>query len=178
MKTMLNKFQKLLFSILLFGVAIANVNAQSASNDTITKMSGERIAVKVLSTSESSVTFSWPGETMTISMSKNLIEEIKYASGRKEKLSEKIVIRGEDDWEKVKQTTQASDIEGLVKKGDITGTTANLGLYTPLKKCEAKIIVQLKHDAAKLGAHIILITNPLVEQRTRYTIGGVAYGYK
>jgi hypothetical protein len=172
------KFKNLFSLIVLVFISISITNAQSASNDTIVKMSGERIAVKVLSTSENSVTFSWPGETMTISMSKNLIEEIKYASGRKEKLSEKIVIRGEDDWEKVKQTTQASDIEGLVKKGDITGTTANLGLYTPLKKCEAKILVQLKHDAAKLGAHIILITNPLTEQKTRYTIGGVAYGYK
>lgn len=134
--------------------------------------------MKVLSTSENGVTFSWPGETMTISMSKNLIEEIKYASGRKEKLSEKIVIRGEDDWEKIKITTQASDIEGLVKKSDLTGTSPNLGLYTPLKKAESKILLQLKHDAAKLGAHIILITNPLTEQKTRYTIGGVAYGYK
>ena len=171
------KYSKFYLLVILFEVVILSSNAQSVINDTIAKMSGERIAVKIVNTNENNVTFSWPGESSTTSLSKNLIEQITYSSGRKEKFNEKIVIKGEDDWEKVKITTIASDIEGLVKKGDITGTAANMGLYTSLKKVEPKIHIQLKHDAAKLGAHIILITNPLTEQKTRYTIGGVAYGY-
>ncbi|MCK9638986.1 MAG: hypothetical protein M0R39_03680 [Prolixibacteraceae bacterium] len=155
---MFNKFQIFLFLTPLLGLSITNVNAQSASNDTITKMSRESIAVKIISMSEKSVTFSWPGETMTISISKNLIEEIKYASGRKEKLSEKVLIRGEDDWEKVKLTTQASDIEGLIKKGDLNETSPNIGIYTSAKKAETKIDRKIRQKAASLGAHIILIT--------------------
>lgn len=176
---MLNDLRKLLLSILLFGVASGSINAQAVSNDTITKLSGDRIAVKIVSTSENNVTYSYPGETMTISMSKNLIEEIKYASGRKEKLKEKIVIRGEDDWEKVKLTTQTTDIEGLIKKGDLNETSPNIGIYTPARKAEPKIDKKIRQKAASLGAHIILITSPFTATGGNlYMMGGVAYGYK
>ena len=175
---MKNQVQKFVFSTLLIFVNITCANAQTTSNDTITKISGEQIVVKIINTSEKDVTFSYPGETMTTILSKNLIREIVYSSGRKEKISEMVIISGEKDWEKVKLTTLTSDIEGLVKKGDLDARKTNLGpVYTPAKKTNAKLEKEIKVEAAKLGAHIVLLTN-LPSSSTEFRLSGAAFGYK
>jgi hypothetical protein len=175
---MIKKIQMFLFLALLIGFAITSVNAQSSGNDTIFKINGESIAAKIVSVAETDVTFSYPGESMTIKLSKNLIKEIKYSSGRKEKFSEMVVINGEKDWEKVKLTTLTSDIEGLVKKGDLSASKTNLGpIYTPEKKTHTKLETEIRKEAAKLGAHIILLT-PSNAASSEFKVTGVAYGYK
>jgi hypothetical protein len=174
---MLNFFQRLFYLILFLNVSILTLNAQSAKNDTIVKLNGERIIVTILNINENTVTYSYPGESMTNTISKNLIAEIDFSSGRKEKFSEKVVINGEKDWEKVILTTLSSDVEGLVKKGDLSFNTKDLGVYTPAKKANEKLQTQMKQEAAKLGAHIVLIT-PMTSNGVRYTLNGVAFGYK
>lgn len=174
---MKTKFKKIFLVAFLIGVAVTSTSAQIVNNDTISKLTGERIAVKIINTGDNSVTFSYPGETMTNTISKNLIKEIKYSSGRIEKVSEIIVINGEKDWEKVVLTEQPSDIDGLVKKGDISKSSANLGfVYTPVKKSEEKLHMQIKKEAAKLGAHVVLISPMIVS--TSFMLKGTAYGYK
>lgn len=173
----MNTFKKIFLVVLLVGFTITVTIAQTISNDTISKLTGERIAVKVINISDKGVTFSYPGETMTNTLSKNLIKEIKYSSGRIEKVSEMIVITSEKDWEKVIFTDLPSDVEGLVKKGEISKSTANLGfIYTPAKKSEEKLRTQIKKDAAKLGAHLVLVSPMIIS--TSYMLKGVAYGYK
>ena len=175
---MKNQVQKSVLLALLILFTVTYANAQTASNDTITKINGEKIVVKIINTSEKDVTFSYPGETMTTNLSKNLIRDIVYSSGRKEKISEMVIISGEKDWEKVKLTTLTSDIEGLVKKGDLDARKTNLGpIYTPAKKTNDKLEKEIKVEAAKLGAHIVLLTN-LSPSSTEFRISGVAYGYK
>ena len=131
---MKNKFKKLLSLSLLILIAITAIKAQTISNDTITKINGSQIVVKITNTNEKDVSFTYPGETMTNTLSKNLIREIIYSSGRKEILNKKIEINGEKDWKKVKLTTVANEVEGLVKKGEFNETTAYLGIYTSQKK--------------------------------------------
>lgn len=174
---MKSKLQKFLFLAMLIFISMVIVKAQTISNDTISKINGERIAVKILSTSDKDVTFSYPGETMTTVLSKNLIKEIIYSSGRKEKISEMVIITGEKDWEKVRLTTLASDIEGLVKKGDLDEHKRNMGIYTPAKKTNEMLEEKIRREAAKLGAHIVLLSNkaPAV---TEFRVSGIAYGYK
>lgn len=158
-------------------VAISTVNAQSVKNDTIVKLNGERIVVKIVNNNETNIIFSYPGETMTNTLSKNLIKEIIYSSGRKEKINEKIVINGEKDWKKVKLTTLVTDIEGLVKKGDLDEHMRDLGpIYSSAKKADKKLQIRIKQDAAKLGSHIVLIT-PMTDANG-FRLSGVAYGYK
>jgi len=152
------------------------VNAQSAKNDTIVKLNGKHLIVKIVNNNETNVIFSYPGETMTNTLSKNLIMEIVYSSGRKEKINEKIVINGEKDWKKVKLTTLVTDIEGLVKKGDLDEHMRDLGpIYSSAKKADKKLRIRIKQDAAKLGAHIVLITP--MSDANGFRLSGVAYGY-
>lgn len=161
----------------IFGVYSTSLNAQIEKNDTICKINGEIIAVKIVNTTTNDITFSRPGETLTETLPKNLIKEITYSNGRKEKVSEMIIIKGEEDWEKVKLTSIPEDVAGLVKKGDIQATKTNLGLYTPAKKVKPKLEAEIKKEAAKIGAHIVLITSTTPEGMN-YRLAGSAYGYK
>ena len=174
---MLKKSKRSLLLNLFIVIAISTANAQSVIKDTIVKLNGDRIAVKIVTNNENNVTFSYPGETMISTLSKNLITEIIYSSGRKEKFNEKIVINGEGDWEKVKLTSLTSEIEGLVKKGVLDESTANLGpIYTPGKKALEKLQKKIKQSAAKLGAHVVLLVTPMTDAM-KFSLSGVAYGY-
>ena len=92
---MLNIFKKILISSLFMIAVVSIVNAQSTKNDTIIKLNGKHLIVKIVNNNETNVIFSYPGETMTNTLSKNLIMEIVYSSGRKEKINEKIKISKE-----------------------------------------------------------------------------------
>ena len=76
--------------------------AANAQVDKIHKHSGEVVEGKVLRLDEYTVVFKYDGEDAENTFGKYAIEKIVYGkTGRVEEVTEKIVINGEADWEKV-----------------------------------------------------------------------------
>lgn len=178
----------------------------SFGQDFITLKNGDEIKSKVLEVNPDLIKYkNWTNMDGPIySIPKGDVFMIKYANGTKdvfkvtvssesntpkslnsapaEKIgspnSEKIiVVKSEDDWEKVILTQTSSEVEGLIKKGELKESTANMGLMiTPVKKTENKLRMKIQKEAAKIGAHIVLIT-PMVEGSS-FNLSGIAYGYK
>ena len=140
----------MLLSILTTAVVGAQVDA-------ITKHSGEIVNGKVLRVDEYTVVFKYDGEDAENSIGKYAIEKVVYGkSGRVEEITEKIVITGEADWEKVVILEERSYIAGLKKAGEVRGKTGMINLQTGNtgdKKAEKK----LKMAAATLGCPFILM---------------------
>ena len=186
-----------IFLIAVFGFI------NSFAQDYITLKNGDEIKSKVLEVNPDLIKYkNWTNlEGPIYSIAKGDVFMIKYANGNKDVFKittavesntpniqpleknktpnsgEIIVVKSEDDWEKVILTQTASEVEGLIKKGELKESTVNLGvMMTPVKKTEDKLRMKIQKDAAKIGAHIVLIT-PMVEGSS-FSLSGISYGYK
>lgn len=171
--------------ILFFLGALVNVSygQDAIKNDTIFQLNNEILVCKVTNISEFEITYSYVGESLTNTVSKKQVREIHFGSGRIQKFSELIIINGEEDWEKVQLTTLQTEIVGLTKKGEVKGKAMGSAL-ADMNKVKSRAEEQIKREAAKLGAHIILIqsynttdSQPGISYG-KANINGVAYGYK
>lgn len=132
---------------------------QPSQADKIYKHNGEVVVGKVLRVEEFTITYVYDGEDAEYTISKYAVERIIHGkSGREENVTEKILLRGEQDWEKVLILEDKSYTAGLKKVEEIKGKTAFINYHTGNtgdKKAEKK----LKMAAAKLGCPFILLTS-------------------
>ncbi|MFC4738851.1 hypothetical protein ACFO3U_02470 [Flavobacterium ponti] len=145
--------KKILFLAVLLMSAV-----MSAQVDKIYKHSGETVEGKVLRVEEYTIVFVYDGEEAENTIGKYAIEKIVYGkSGRVEEVTEKIIVNGEDDWEKVVILEEKAYIAGLKKGEEVRGKTGLINYHTGNtgdKKAEKK----LKMAAAKEGCPFILMT--------------------
>ena len=188
--------------LFIFLITVAGF-LNSYGQDIITLKNGDEIKSKVLEVNPDLIKYkNWTNMDGPIySIVKGDVFMIKYSNGTKDVFKftttvqpgtpevqsikkdksavneEVIIVKSEDDWAKVILTQTASEVEGLTKKGELKETTVNLGvIYSPVKKTENKLRMKIQKSAAKIGAHIVLIT-PMVEGSS-FNLSGIAYGYK
>ena len=142
---------------LLLAVAFLGF-AANAQVDKIYKHNGEVVDGKVVKLEEYTVIFKYDGEDAENTIGKYAIEKVVYGkTGRVEEITEKIVINGEADWEKVVILEDKAYIAGLKKVDEVRGKTGLINYHTGNtgdKKAEKK----LKIEAAKMGCPFILQT--------------------
>jgi hypothetical protein len=151
-----------------------------AQADKMLKHSGETLEVKIVKVGEEVITYKYPGEDAEQTIGKLAIASITYSSGRKEDISEKIVVSGKDDWEKVQILTDKSQVVGLKKGEEVRGKTSGLISYNTAGSADKKATKRIKEAAAELGAPFVLMTSDKadgfgIKQSIK---NGVAYTYK
>ena len=152
---------------------------EAAKTDKIVKVNGETVAAKVTAVTDHDVSFVYPGEEVVNVLIINQVKEVDFASGRVQKLTERVEIHNENDWGKVTITTVAGDVKGLVAKGDVVGTAIPMTAFSSQANMDERANEKLKRKAAKLGAHIILLTSDQASMMAGKTVKkGVAYGYQ
>lgn len=142
--------------ILLTLVFALGLNVANAQVDKIYKHSGEIVEGKVVRLDEYTIVFKYDGEDADNTIGKYAVEKIIYGkTKRQEDVTEKIVINGEDDWEKVVILEDKSYIAGLKKAGEVRGKTGLINFQTG-NTGDKKAGKKLKMDAAKLGCPFVL----------------------
>jgi hypothetical protein len=155
--------------------------AQTTTADKMKKHSGETLEVKVIKVGETNISFKYPGEDAEQTIGKYAVAEITYgSSGRKETITEKIIVSDESDWEKVVIISDASEVVGLKKGEEVKGKTAGLISYNTAGSADKKATKRLMQAAAEMGAPFILMTSDKsdgfgVKQSMKK---GFAYTYK
>ena len=177
--------KKLLFFL---GFLVAS-NFIMAQTDHVYLHNGETLEVSVKGIANGVITYSYPQEAMTMEISEHQVQKIVFASGRVQQISEKVIVKDEDDWEKVIITSLESDIKGLVRKGEVKGSKTGSSLSNTAK-IQEKAEREMKEEAAKMGAHVIFIKNYQVRdaggmnavtgfgQNAKASVSGIAYGYE
>jgi hypothetical protein len=172
---------KKVFIISILLLFIKTSFAQPAT-DIIVKHTGERLNVKIISVDEK-IVFIYPGETANQTVFKNCVREIIFSSGRVQEITEKIIIKGEDDWEKVVITSDPEEVKCLVRKGDVRSSASNSWNFKSKKGVDKKATMKIQKEAAELKACFILITDQTKKNETIFSGAssdkyGVAYGYE
>jgi sRNA-binding regulator protein Hfq len=158
----------------LFLVVVLFSTSIFAQSDIITKHSGETLSGKVVRVDEYIVVYKYDGEDAENSISKYAIQKIVYGkSGRVEEVTEKIIINGEDDWDKVIILEDKSYIAGLKKVGEIKGKTAFINMHTG-NTGDSKADKKLKMEAAKLGCPFVFMTAD--KDINESGVNGVSFG--
>ncbi len=152
------------------------INFNVIAQDLIIKRNGDSLKVNIIKSSPDAVEFTYPNETVINSEYKNSLDKIIYASGRIEVCSREkklAVVNGEDDWEKVELTTNADDVKGLTKLGEVTGKSGwgGAGAQGLGDKNARKAIMK---NAAKMKASIVL----LQEKAATWAVKLVGVAYK
>ncbi|HEY6899681.1 MAG TPA: hypothetical protein VI233_03525 [Puia sp.] len=149
-------------------------------NDVMLKHSGEKVECKIVKVGETCITYKYPGEDAEQTIGKFAVNTITYGkSNRKESISDKITIAGEDDWEKVQILTDKSQVIGLKKGDEVRGKTSGFISYNTAGSADKKASRRIREAAAKIGAPFILMTSDKsdgfgVKQSIK---NGVAYSY-
>ncbi len=142
--------------ILLFMFSAICAYSQS---DIISKHNGETVKGTVLKVEEYGVIFKYENEDAENFLSKYAIEKIQYGkSGRIEKVTDKINVADEGDWDKVIILEEKSYIAGLTKVGEIRGKTAFINMQTG-NTGDKKAQKKLKMAAAAMQCPFIFLTS-------------------
>ena len=155
----------ILLLTLVFGFNLAN-----AQVDVIKKQVGETLKGKIISVDDNVIVFTYEGQNVEYTIAKNAVEKITYGkTGQVVQTSNKIVVAGEADWQKVVIVENLNQTAGL-EVGVQLGTSADLANYQS-GNGNSQVIKRLKMQAAKLGYQFVLVTTDASSNR-------VAYGYK
>ena len=134
--------------------------AMFAQNDAIIKHNGDKIDVKVLKVGETTITYRYPGEDAEQVIGKFAVATITYGtSGRKEVISEKIVIASKEDWEKVEILTDKTQVLGLKEGETVRGKTSGYFSYNTAGSADKKATRKIKEAAAERSAPFILLVS-------------------
>ncbi|MDH1602077.1 MULTISPECIES: hypothetical protein [Empedobacter] len=170
--------KNLLFLVTFFISSIA------FSQDIIKTHKDEVIKGKVIEVSDKEVKFQYEGESMINTLSKNLVSEIDFESGRNQKISDKVIINDEKDWEKVIITNLESDVNGLTRGEEIMAKASSGWSTTGEGKMQKLAMDKLKKEAAKKGYHVVLILTSTskggsygISGGTKASVTGVGYKY-
>src|SRR5690606_17468854 len=155
---------------IIFTVPLLSISLLVFSQDKILKHSGEMIECKIIELTDKSIKYSYENESLVNSIPKSTVSEINLSSGRTQAISQKIVIKGIKDAQKVIVTNLESDINGLKRLGEVTAK-GNSGMFpNNVGAVKEKVLSKLKMKAAGMGGHIILILTESSKE------GGWGYG--
>ncbi|TDE15283.1 hypothetical protein [Dyadobacter psychrotolerans] len=167
---------------LLFAVAFL-LTTSAMSQDLITTHGGNNMQVKVLAVNENSISYTFPGETVTNTIGKAAVNKVKYASGREETISDKVDVSGEEGWQHVIITNNPNEVIGLKRKGEVKGKAGGYWGMRTVKGADKKATERIKKDAIEMGAHVVFIQQHETTGRKMYYSNpesiqsGTAYGY-
>jgi hypothetical protein len=155
--------------------------------DTIIKANGEIIICEIKSIENDKLQYLSAGRFLTTTYLQR-ISEIKFADGTKQYIQPILKIT-ENDWENVQLVSNASRVKNLFEKGYVESNNEG-SIFTKQEKLKNKSIEVIKKEAAKLGAHIVLITisnnikgnveienDQVIGIRSGSKISGIAFGF-
>jgi hypothetical protein len=163
---------KKLSFILTFLIGATSLFAQ----DKVIKHDRDTLSVKVIRVTDVSIVFKYEGEEAEQMLGRLAVKKIRYGSGRTEEISEKYVVSGKDEWEKVQVVTDREMVAGLKKGEEIRGKTSGILSYNTAGSADKKAMRKLMEAAAEAGFPIVLITS---DNDARVLSGGLgAQGLK
>lgn len=147
---------RLFLSIVLFTICNYTV-----AQDKVVLKTGDTLNVYVTKSTETTIEYTYPNESLVNEKQKRDISCIIYASGRREDIKSTDVviptISNKNEWEKVIITTNRDDVKGLTMVKSI-GVVAGGGMFNTASGAHEAAITKIKKKAANLKCGIVLIT--------------------
>jgi hypothetical protein len=120
----------------------------------------QKIGCTIKEITTDAVKFSYPGEDLVNSVYKNTIQKIIFKSGRVQTFAESTSFKRVDngkDYSNVSFTFVPSEVQGLVKLGDVSSKAKGTTVYSSMTKVKERAERKIKIQAAMMGANIVFV---------------------
>lgn len=172
--------------IMMLGLLLTNIlssqqpEGDKSPKDTIVKLGGQKLPVKILQVTRTDVTYQEIGGDEYKTMEQKQIQKVVYKSGRIEVFNKPLFeMVDETDWRSVIITDNPDDVVGMSEKGKVESESWTRARNKRSARRSAEIRLQKK--AANLGAIIVLIEKREAKggygEVPSYKMSGTAYGY-
>jgi hypothetical protein len=136
------------------------------AQDTIFTYANGNIICKITEVSSNAVKYKYPNEDIVNSLVYSEFSKIKLKSGRVINGKQRVLIEGEEDWEKVAVTSNPDDVQGLEKTMEISETSV---------RSTEDGLIGLKRKAARIGCNAVLVTMNSMRTGSSVAIANVAF---
>ncbi len=138
---------------------LALLSITAFAEDQIIFHSGTEANGEVVRVEEFLIVFKYTGENAEQTISKLIVNKIIFGSGRVQEITDKIVIRGKEDWEKVELVFDKTMVVGLKKVGEVKGKTS--GFFSgsvSAAGADKRSMKKLLMAAAEMNAPFVYLT--------------------
>jgi hypothetical protein len=164
--------KKLRLMMLMLSVFSVSALFGQDALDTIYFNDGKIEAVQITGLTETAVQYNYYGEGIPISTPKSKLSQIKTRSGRVITFDNTAIqktVRTCEDWKKVVVTSVESEVESMVRNGNVSGKAKGVTTFTQAGKMQDRAMDKMKMQAAFRGCDVIYLLASQVE--------GATYGY-
>lgn len=148
--------------------------SQTIPTDKIYKHSGEVLEVKILKITDLTIIYKVPNQDLQENISKLAVDHIVFSIGVEQKISDKIVVSGKKDADKVQVIEDKDQAEGLKRGAVIEGQTSSFN-WRSADASGRKALQKLKEQAAESNAPFVFMT---VDHDSQNAYGMGAKGLK
>ncbi len=161
--------------VIVLALFIAFISfSQTVPTDKIYKHSGEVLEVKILKINDLAIIYKAPNQDLQENISKLAVDHIVFSTGVEQKISDKVVVSGKKDADKVQIIDDKDQAEGLKKGAAIEGTTSAFN-WRSADASGKKALQRLKEQAAEANAPFVYMTT---DHDTQNAYGMGAKGLK
>jgi hypothetical protein len=146
----------LILTFILFN-QVVQAQEEYPARDTIIKGNGDRIVCFVKTFENDRIQYVTGGRFLTTTYTQRL-SKIIFSDGTFHDIQPVLKINGEQDWERVKVVSDRGKVKNLIENG-IIDVQKQGALFGKQEKVRTALIDQIKKEAAKMGAHIVLIVD-------------------
>ena len=129
------------------------------AQDKIVRHNGDTLKVKIVRATETSIEYRFIDEDAEQVIGRVAVKKLIYSSGRTEDITEKIVISGIEDIDKIQVVTDKALVVRFKKGDEIRGKNSGVAGFHTAGSADKKAMKKLLEGAAELGVPVILITS-------------------
>jgi hypothetical protein len=144
---------------LLVCLLISGISFSQTKNDKLF-LTDETKEVKIKEVGPDFIKYTFPGEEVLYTISKNVVNKIEFSSGRIEEFTTPFKeINSILDIEKVFITFNPDDVQGLDMKGDLFSKAVGVTTLSSVNNVNNRALTKLKTEAFMMGANALYIGN-------------------
>ena len=144
---------------LLVCLLISSISFSQTKNDKLF-LTDETKEVKIKEVGPDFIKYTFPGEEVLYTISKNVVNKIEFSSGRIEEFTTPFKeINSILDIEKVFITFNPDDVQGLDIKGDLFSKAVGVTTLSSVNNVNNRALTKLKTEAFMMGANALFIGN-------------------
>ncbi len=143
-----------------FLILLTSISMVCSAQDKVTFHNGSVADGKVTEVTDQFIKFIYQGEETVNTYGSIGVSEITFASGRKQYITDKIIINNGNDWEKVRVAYDKNEVMGMKSMGRIEKhSNGAWSMHNSEGHFMKKALMKAQKEAAKKGACCVLVVS-------------------
>ena len=142
----------------ILGLLFLMFSMNCLAQDQVVYHNGTIAKGKVTEVTDFYIKFCYEGEDVQNTIGRSALSEIRFASGRVQEMSQKVIVKSPKDWENVRVIYDKNEVLGLKSLGQIEKHSSGTWSFSiTAGHFSEKTLKKIRQEAAKKGGCIVLV---------------------